>query len=254
MIESRVDSNITTMRSLRFVTVVFALLGLGVTQAPATRQVAIIGSSDIPLDFSIQGRLTAHAGAGPAGASAAYHLQQYANSSGISVNITIFEKTDRIGGRSITIDPYGDASQRVELGASIFIQANHILYGAMLEFGLSPKVADSTLDPTLGIWDGDTFVFTLDERCPSWWNTIKGALKYGITAPRRTQDLVATTLANFLRLYTAPFFPFRSLTQTVDDLGLDDMTGVTATQMLTAKNVSSPVLTGHTSLTTGNLD
>mgnify|MGYP001061696697 FL=1 len=96
-------------------------------------------------------------GAGAAGSSTAYHLSQYANDLGLNVNITIFEKENRIGGRTLTINPYGDASQVVELGASIFVQINQILYNAAQQFGLVTisQNSDSGVEGHLGVWDGD---------------------------------------------------------------------------------------------------
>ncbi|KAK4675151.1 hypothetical protein QC764_500840 [Podospora pseudoanserina] len=179
-------------------------------------------------------------GAGAAGSSAAYYLQQYAKQHellGISVNITLFEKTDRIGGRTLTINAYDDPSQPIELGASIFIEKNHILHDALQRFNLSKRIPDEDSDPKLGIWDGDEFVFTINERDSFWWTALKVIYKYGIMAPRRTQKLMEATIANFLKLYEEPNFPFRSLTQRAYELGLIDVTGVTGEQLLKANNI-----------------
>ncbi|KAK4177911.1 putative prenylcysteine oxidase [Triangularia setosa] len=179
-------------------------------------------------------------GAGAAGSSAAYYLQEYAKQHellGLSVNITLFEKTDRIGGRTLTINAYDDPSQPIELGASIFIEKNHILHQALQKFNLSKRIPDEDSDPKLGIWDGDEFVFTVNERDSFWWTALKVIYKYGIMAPRRTQKLMETTISNFLRLYEQPYFPFRSLTQRAYELGLVDVTGITGEQLLKANNI-----------------
>ena len=149
----------------------------------------------------------------------------------------MFEKTDHIGGRTLTINPFEDPTQRVEQGASIFVQANQIMYTAMTEFGLSQRAPDPDADSVLGIWDGDCFVFTIDQSAPTWWNTLKVALKYGLTAPQRTQTLTAATITKFLRIYNAPYFPFQSLTQRVQELDLASVTGVTGEQFLSQNNV-----------------
>ncbi|KAK1068208.1 hypothetical protein LTR33_011192 [Friedmanniomyces endolithicus] len=70
-------------------------------------------------------------GAGAGGASTAYHLSKFAAASGFAVNITVFERNDYIGGRSTTVDVYDDLTSPVELGASIFVNANHILESAV---------------------------------------------------------------------------------------------------------------------------
>jgi prenylcysteine oxidase/farnesylcysteine lyase len=170
-------------------------------------------------------------------------LQQFAAQGSANVNITLFKKTNHVGGRTLTINPFDDPAQRVEQGASIFVQANQIMYTAMNDFGLSPRAADPNANPVMAIWDGDCFVFTLDQGAPTWWNTLKVTLQYGLTAPQRTQQLTAATISNFLRIYTAPFFPFQSLTQRAQEMGLTAVTGVTGEQFLAANNVS-PALPG----------
>jgi len=184
-----------------------------------------------------QVRQVAIIGAGAAGSSAAYYLRTFAEENAVAVNITVFEKTDRIGGRTLTINPFGNSSQSVELGASIFIKKNHIMYDALREFGLEPRDPDVGSDPELGIWDGDSFVFQINENHSFWWNAGKVFLKYGFLAPRRTQKLVETTINKFLKLYDAPFFPFRSLSQRAYELDLVETTGVTGEQLLKANKV-----------------
>lgn len=239
---------------LRFPTIAITLLRVGLAQSTdePTRQIAIIGTH---WTFSLHLSLNhcfcrvspasslyftnCRPGAGAAGSSAAHFLQQFADEAGVHVNITLFEKTDRIGGRTRTINPFDDPAQRVEQGASIFVQANNILYNAMTEFELPPRVQDADADPVMGIWDGDRFAFTLDQSAPSWYNTLKVIWHYGVTAPQRAQQLTATTIAKFLRLYEAPFFPFPSLTQRAQELELVEATGVTGEQFLKSNNVSS---------------
>ncbi|AEO59708.1 hypothetical protein MYCTH_2308190 [Thermothelomyces thermophilus ATCC 42464] len=205
-----------------FGTAAVALLGSGFAQASdeSVRQVAIVG-------------------AGAAGSSAAYFLRQFAAEAGVHVNVTVFEKTDRIGGRTLTTNPFNDPTQRFEQGASIFVKVNHILYNAMTEFGLSPSYRDADVDSVMGIWDGDRFVFTIDQNAPSWWKILKVIRKYGISGPRKVQHLTATTVAKFLRLYEPQFFPFESLTQRAEDLGLLEVTGVTGEQYLEANDVDA---------------
>lgn len=165
------------------------------------------------------------------------------------MNITLFEKTDRIGGRTLTIHPYNDPAQRLELGASIFVEANRILNDAAAEFGLPTRAPDTESSPVLGIWDGDRFVFTLDLSEPSWRNNLKIVWRYGVTAPLRAQRLMAATRAKFLQIYDAPYFPFSSLTRIAKDLGLVATTGVTGEQFLGANKVSASLSKDCSSLT-----
>ncbi len=177
------------------------------------------------------------AGAGAAGSSTAYYLRQFAEEAGIAVNITLFERTDRIGGRSLTVNPFENASQPVELGASIFIEKNEILYKALQDFGHETTRFGSKLSELMGIWDGEKFVFTINTSDSSWWIGIKVTLKYGFSGPRKALKLVADAVSKFLNLYKAPFFPFRSLNQRVYELDLAELTGLTGAQFLTKNKV-----------------
>ncbi|KAK2064398.1 prenylcysteine oxidase [Colletotrichum caudatum] len=176
-------------------------------------------------------------GAGAGGSSTAYYLQKFADAEGLPVNITVFEKTDRIGGRTLTVDAYSNPLEPVELGASIFIEANHIMYNASLNFGLPLKEPESGSDGFLGIWDGEQFVFTQDDSSWNWWNLAKLFWKYG-TAPYKAQKLVQSTVATFLQLYEKPHFPFRSLTQRVFELDLLKATSITGEQFLADNEIS----------------
>lgn len=147
------------------------------------------------------------------------------------MNITIFEKTAHIGGRTLTVNVYDDPLNPVELGASIFIEANHILRNATKNFNLGTQDPGSDEKGVLGIWDGDKFVYTQDSESSNWWNLAKLFWKYG-TAPYYIYRLVQNTVATFLKLYQPPYFPFRSLSATAFELGLVKVTGVTGQQFL----------------------
>ncbi|KAI0835886.1 prenylcysteine oxidase [Hypoxylon sp. FL0890] len=178
-------------------------------------------------------------GAGAAGSSTAYHLRKYANQEGIDVNITIFEKTSHIGGRTLTVNVYDDPINPVELGASIFVEINHILYNATKAFNLPLTNPGSDEKGLLGIWDGKRFVYTQDSESWGWWNLAKLFWKYG-TAPYYTHRLVQDTIATFLKLYDAPYFPFRSLSTKAFELGLVRITGATGQQFLAENKLEGP--------------
>lgn len=132
---------------------------------------------------------------------------------------------------------YDDPGQQpVELGASIFIQLNHILWGAAKEFNLPLLPLGDEDDELLGIWDGDRFVHQQDSSQWSWWNLAKLFWKYGF-APYRAQKLMQSTVALFLKLYEPPNFPFRSLTTASYKLNLTYYTALTGEQFLAQNNV-----------------
>ncbi|KAL7820759.1 hypothetical protein V8C26DRAFT_393271 [Trichoderma gracile] len=175
-------------------------------------------------------------GAGAAGSSAAYYLRQYADEADVNVNITIFEKTERVGGRTLTVNAYGDARHPIELGASIFVAINHILYNGTRNFNLSTAAnyrEASEPDDVTAIWDGGDggFVYETTDGTAWWWDAGKLWWRYG-TSPYRAVKLVKEVVGKFLKLYEGPYFPFRSLTARAYELGLVGATAVTGEQFL----------------------
>jgi len=53
--------------------------------------------------------------------------------------------------------------------------------------------------------------------------------------------LMKATVGKFLKLYEAPFFPFRSLSDRALDLDLTSATSMTGEQLLAENNVSNPI-------------
>jgi prenylcysteine oxidase/farnesylcysteine lyase len=147
------------------------------------------------------------------------------------LNITIFERASYIGGRSTTVDVFGNLSQPVELGASIFVSVNHNLVDAVNTFGLSINDDDDDDDKesqVLGIWNGEQFVYTQElagGRWSSWWSTARLIYRYGVLEPYRARNLMRDTVARFLRMYDQPVFPFESLTGAIEAVGLSEVTG-----------------------------
>ena len=182
-------------------------------------------------------------GAGSGGASAAYYINQF-QSQCDRINITVYERSSYVGGRSTTVNAYNDPTEPVELGASIFVEVNKNLVSAARRFGLTTQgfKASQTeeLRKTLGVWDGDNWVFLGSES--GWWNTVKILWKYGM-APLRTQSLMKKIVGAFLKLYEEPHFPFRDLSQTAYDLGLTEATAATGEQFLQRNGIQPPFTT-----------
>ncbi|QSZ28590.1 hypothetical protein DSL72_003089 [Monilinia vaccinii-corymbosi] len=175
-------------------------------------------------------------GAGAGGSSSAYHLQKYAAESDLSINVTVFERSSYIGGRSTTVNAYGNPLEPVELGASIFVEVNAILKNASREFGLRPKSSETEETEVLGVWDGAEFVYTQKDSDWKYWDIAKLLWKYGL-APLKTQRLMKTVLGKFLQLYEAPYFPFRSLSETIEELDLKTVASVTGEQFLADNHI-----------------
>ena len=159
------------------------------------------------------------------------------------MNITVFERSSYIGGRSTTVNAYDDPAHPVELGASIFVQVNEILMNATKEFGLELNpLADEEQHETIGIWNGEKFVLLETSGGWEWWKTAKMLWKYGMS-PIRANNLMKATVAKFFKLYEPPFFPFRSLSERVVELDLISATGVTGDQLLASNSVYPPFTT-----------
>ncbi|EME78153.1 uncharacterized protein MYCFIDRAFT_87304 [Pseudocercospora fijiensis CIRAD86] len=197
------------------------------------------GAADVkPINIAI-------IGAGAAGSSAAYHLHQYGITSRVPLNLTVFERNDYIGGRSTTVGAYDDPALPVELGASIFVEINHILADAITKFNLSTTDFNDNPKGTpgneLGIWDGERFVLEING---GWWDTAKLIWKYGM-APIKTQRLMKSVVGKFLRMYNAQedveepgVFPFKSLTQAAQDVGLLAVTAATGEQFIRENGIT----------------
>jgi prenylcysteine oxidase/farnesylcysteine lyase len=187
-------------------------------------------------------KLTDFIGAGAAGSSTAFYLQKFAETAGIPINVTVFERSSYVGGRSTTVNAYGNLLEPVELGASIFVEVNTILKNSSEAFGLRPRESGTDDAEVLGIWNGKDFVYTQKDSGWKYWDIAKLLWKYGL-APIRTQRLMKDVVGKFRKLYEYPFFPFRSLSDRVLDLDLTSVTSVTGEQFLTMNNVKlSPIL------------
>ncbi|KAG8723133.1 hypothetical protein FRC09_004588 [Ceratobasidium sp. 395] len=119
-------------------------------------------------------------GAGAGGSSAAYWLSLAKQRAppGTSLSVTVYEKENRIGGRTTTVYPYNDTSYApIELGASIFTPQNKNMMRAVSELGLE-LVQFGGATPGLGIWDGTKFV----------WRTTDNATDDNIRMGERYQN------------------------------------------------------------------
>lgn len=183
-------------------------------------------------------------GAGAGGSSAAYHLSKFAETAGVNVNITVFEQNGFVGGRSTTVYAYHDISKPVELGASIFVEANTILNHAVKEFNLSTSGlgAESNIPgPALAVWNGQEIIYT-QNGAGNLWDLAKLFWKYGLV-PYRVVKLMKKVVGKFMEMYEEPLFPFASLTQAAQDTGLLAVTAATGSQYIAENGISGDFLT-----------
>jgi len=180
-------------------------------------------------------------GAGAGGSAAAFWIGKAKERWGLDVEIDVFEERDYVGGRSTTVYPYDDPRlEPVELGASIFVEANKNMWRATDEFGFTRADFEEG-DDTVGLWDGKEFVLTTASGTwSSWWTTIKVLWRYGFQAPRRTQALVKEMITHFLTLYTPAIgtTPWTNLTTLASGMGWTDLVSSTTMDYLDAQGIN----------------
>lgn len=178
-------------------------------------------------------------GAGAAGSSAAFWLSRAKSRLGENVTITIYDKNDYIGGRSTTVRPYDDeAIPTVELGASIYVDANKNIARAVKEFNF-PTVEYGDENEETGIWNGNEFVLTLsDGGWRRWWTTAKLFWRYGYSSPLKVRSLVKGMVDTYLNLYQ-PRTPYPSIAAISSALNFTHLTAVPASKHLIENGVNS---------------
>ncbi|KAG5339896.1 hypothetical protein C0989_003043 [Termitomyces sp. Mn162] len=173
-------------------------------------------------------------GAGAGGSSAAFWISKAKERFNVSIEVDVFEKASYIGGRSITVYPYDNSSlPPLELGASIFVAANKNLWRASDEFNLTRQAFSA--GGRTGIWDGEDLVFTFGD---SWWDTIKAIVRYGVLAPKRTQQIVKSAVERYLTIYSLESPKWDSIADVSAALGYSNMTKDTAASFFAEAGVA----------------
>ncbi|KAG0092084.1 hypothetical protein BGZ93_008505 [Podila epicladia] len=164
----------------------------------------LIGGKPAPTEL-VSTKSVAIIGAGAGGSSTAYFLNNYLQPPHLKykhehASITIFEQSDKIGGRcsAFRVKNPGQPDEFVEVGASIFVKVNHHLVDTAKELGLETKTLD---DEKVAIWNGSEFIF--EESPWKFWSIVKGLRRWGI-APLKLQRILKTTLNSLLESYTTP--------------------------------------------------
>lgn len=179
-------------------------------------------------------------GAGAGGSSAAFWISKAKERFGIDVEIDVYERSDYIGGRSTVVYPYDDPTfAPLELGASIFVDANKNLMRASKEFNLTLTAFEDD-DSNTGIWDGQGFVLVIESGSylKSWWATLKVLWRYGYTAPTRTKAIVQSVIDRFLGFYTPDSPRWDDLSVFTERFQWVSLTNQTASEFLEGNKVS----------------
>ncbi|KAF9410814.1 hypothetical protein BGZ94_001524 [Podila epigama] len=242
-------------------------VGAAVTAFFAPTSDGRIGERATPTDLAPI-KSVAIIGAGAGGASTAYYLSQFLEPPHLAykhhhVSITIFEQSDKIGGRttvfrvknspptssssssssSLPLDKDDTTSSPpppptpprkeeffVEVGASIFVNVNYNLVEATKAFGLETKVLK---DEKVAIWDGQEIIF--EESSSKFWSIVKGLKRWGF-APLKLQRIVKKNIENLLESYTSPE-SFESIAEFAKRFRLSDIAAESAENFLTKQGI-----------------
>jgi prenylcysteine oxidase/farnesylcysteine lyase len=142
----------------------------------------------------------------------------------------------------------------VEVGGSIFIEANKNMWRASDEFNLTRLKFDEE-DGDVGIWDGDKFVFIVSSfrslrveahisqmqeggRLTQWWQTAKVLWRYGWSAPYRSNNIANKLKGDIGELYRPDAPRWQSVEDLSTHLGWKALTARTASEHFQVNGVS----------------
>ncbi|KAF9577457.1 hypothetical protein BGW38_007322, partial [Lunasporangiospora selenospora] len=189
--------------------------------APSAQQPEVRSS----LKELVPSKSVAIIGAGAAGASTAYYLHNFLQSPQtpyhVDHSITVYDQNNRIGGRCsvFRVQNPGQRDEFIEVGASIFVQANKHMTEAASEFGLESKPLD---DELMAIWNGSEFVF--EESTWKYWNLFKGLRRWGLS-PIKLRKHLKQTADGLLEFYKSPEV-FDSISAFAERFRLDKLAAV----------------------------
>lgn len=118
------------------------------------------------------------------------------------------------------------------------MEVNHIMVEAANKFNLSATEQDLAMRleiPDLGIWNGKEFILVTRAE-DTWWDKAKLLWRYG-AAPLWTNRLMKSAVGKFLTMYDEPIFPWSSLSDVIEQVGLLEVTGVTGEQYLKTNGI-----------------
>ncbi|KAM7519380.1 hypothetical protein LguiB_018342 [Lonicera macranthoides] len=159
-------------------------------------------------------------GSGIAGSSVSHFLRRY-SAAPYHPQIRIFERHATVGGRMATVTISGET---FEAGASILHPKNYHALEFTKLLNLTSDKDDSSSSFSLGIWDGNKFVFkTLDsnsklpfvQKIVSIWNSVVMFFRYGLSLFRMS-NFVEVTVNSFLKYYES--IESRPIFETVEDM------------------------------------
>ncbi|KAI8822207.1 Prenylcysteine lyase-domain-containing protein [Fimicolochytrium jonesii] len=170
-------------------------------------------------------------GAGAAGTSFAYSLGRSKVQDDVS--ITILEASLRVGGRAMAWEYNGIS---VELGASIFLKENQILYNATREFNLTFEAERSVRGgrPPWGVWAGDGFAFQASKSSSA--TLARMFWRYGL-APVKTARLARKAADDFAHGAYGTTTDIKRVQDLVRSWGLAEVVGEPADKFFKERDI-----------------
>ncbi|CAF1578543.1 unnamed protein product [Rotaria magnacalcarata] len=196
-----------------------------------------LGLSSIVMSWTLQ--RIAIIGAGAAGSSAAFFLNKQLSILACrdKVEITIYEKETRVGGRAAIIHPYNDPKYNpVEIGASIYASVNLHMKRAIEQFNLSPKFLDIDNTHNTYLYNGKTVLVDMDDP----------TTRYNPVSLMRMNSLAQATVQRFLQLYQRRFQllkgPFRTVEAYAKAIDLEPRVNESGFEFLTRNGLDTMIV------------
>lgn len=196
----------------------------------------LVSADQIPIDYSQPRDRIAIIGAGAGGTAAAYYLQKYTDH---GYDITIFDRDQRVGGRTTTTGIYGNNSRPFEVGGSVYVAANLILCKAADDFNLTLRayrllLAENPQLSQVGVYDGSSIILEFDS---SWKTYLWLVWRYGLS-PFKAAKIVKQFINTFLSFFYEDHFPFADLDSITRVSGFHSASSITGEQYFQNAGVS----------------
>jgi protoporphyrinogen oxidase len=147
-------------------------------QSPPKQKVAIIGS-------------------GVGGSFTAYFLDKLKD-----VDITVFERDDRIGGRIRSLNLNLPELEYVELGGTLISENNRFLCEAVKEYQLEKVQGETNQKSSFGVWKENDWAYYHSSKYGDWFASLKLLYKYGIWhGPIQAKSLAKMVGDMFMKVY-----------------------------------------------------
>jgi prenylcysteine oxidase/farnesylcysteine lyase len=194
-------------------------------------------------DFDPEPNRIAIIGAGIAGSTAAYHLNERYQDISRPYEITVYEASSQVGGRikAVQVKDGYPGKLLVEAGAHSFYSDDQCMQNAIDETGLRQKLDSHTLrKKEIGVWNGFEFVLRREEdlKPRTWQDLARLTWKYGLS-PRRMVNLVTENLPKFNSFLAPNTYASSRVAERLVEVGLLSEVTTSAKDYLSNSSISN---------------